>query len=123
MDIMSKAKGGRGGVIINILPIAGLTASVGKTNNNVLKRGVIGFTQTMAVSQHCTREWRHEEHLTLFINKFQEGIYFSQHAVRFVVICLRTIQTPAKTDVEELNDLHHVVTPTPSRACALSTQR
>lgn len=50
MDVMSKANGGRGGLILNVASVAGLSASPGTPVYNATKHGVIGFTRSMAVS-------------------------------------------------------------------------
>lgn len=50
MDAMSKANGGKGGVIVNIASVAGLTVTPGIPVYNATKHGVIGFTRSMAVS-------------------------------------------------------------------------
>lgn len=52
LDVMSKMKGGNGGIIVNVSSIAGLVALPGAPFYNASKHGVIGFTRTMAVSAH-----------------------------------------------------------------------
>lgn len=49
MDAMSKAKGGKGGVIVNIASIAGFTVTPGIPVYNATKHGVVAFTRSMSV--------------------------------------------------------------------------
>lgn len=49
IDLMSKAKGGRGGIILNVASVAGLKAVYSTPSYSASKHGVIGFTNAFSV--------------------------------------------------------------------------
>lgn len=49
IDALSKDKGGRGGVILNVASMAGLNSLSGGPSYSASKHGVVGFTNAFSV--------------------------------------------------------------------------
>lgn len=50
IDFMSKQKGGRGGIVLNIASVAGIQSFFSLPAYTASKHGVIGFTHSFGVS-------------------------------------------------------------------------
>lgn len=108
MNAMSKANGGNGGLIVNIASVAGFEVAPGIPIYNATKHGVVGFTRSLAVSNHFhSIDSNFDKRLKYFVifSHEQHNCYFSKHGVKFTIVCPGVTDTAFLAEGKKHNTL------------------